>query len=327
MRTRGGFGGDWEERRTRRAKGRFEVAGKRCAQHDPATPPGNPEFTVFDSLAILGTGLIGASVAAAAKSHAVARRIAVWDILPTNSRHAVDTGLADLCAATAEEAVRDADIVVIATPADTVGDIVARIAPHLKPGALVTDAASTKAHIARVAYSAMPEGRHFVGAHPMAGSEKNGPRNAHADLFKGRACFITPLSGRTDPGAVDRVSGFWSAFGAVPKTVTPDDHDEIVAYLSHLPHIAAVALALTISEGREDRRDCAGGGLRDTTRIAGGDPELWRAILIGNRHEVVRAIAGFRERLAELSEALESNDAHALTKRLESAREWRSGIV
>ena len=327
MRNRGDFGRCWKWRRARRAKGRFEVAGKRCAQHDPATPPGNPEFTVFDTLAILGSGLIGASVAAAAKSHAVARRIVVWDILPTNSRHAVDTGVADTLAASVEDAVREADIVVVATPADTVGDLVARIAPHLKPGALVTDVASTKAHIARVAFSLMPEGRHFVGAHPMAGSEKNGPGAAHADLFSGRACFITPLPGRTDPDAVDRVSGFWSALGAVPKPVTPDDHDEIVAYISHLPHIAAVALALTISEGREDRRDCSGGGLRDTTRIAGGDPELWRAILIENRHEVVRAIAGFQERLTELREALESNDAHALTKRLETAREWRTGIV
>lgn len=282
---------------------------------------------MFDTLAILGSGLIGASVAAAAKSRAVARRIVVWDILPANARHTVDTGFADVSAASAQEAVCDADIVLVATPADTVGDLVARIAPHLKPGALVTDAASTKGHIARVAYSLMPEGRHFVGAHPMAGSEKNGPGAANRALFAGRACFITPLSGRTDPDAVDRVSGFWSALGAVPKTVSPDDHDEIVAYLSHLPHVAAVALALTISKGREDRRDCAGGGLRDTTRIAGGDPELWRAILIENRHEVVRAIAGFQERLTELREALESNDAHALTRRLESAREWRTGLV
>lgn len=282
---------------------------------------------MFDTLAILGSGLIGSSVAAAAKSRAAARKVVVWDIVPANARHALDTGRADAVADTPEAAVREADIVLLATPADTVGDLVEKIAPHLKPGALVTDAASTKAHIARVAHAAMPEGRHFVGAHPMAGSEKNGPGAANENLFAGRACFITPLSGRTDPRAVELVSGFWEKLGAVPKPATPDEHDEIVAYISHLPHLAAVALALTLDANREDRRDCAGGGLRDTTRIAAGDAGIWRAILMENRHEVARAVAAFEAQLRDLREALESNDERALTRRLESARAWRTGLV
>ena len=324
-----------EPRRGRRRRvGRSDTGGKRAfgvaekceAQHDPGNPPGNPEFTVFDTLAILGSGLIGASVLRAAKARGLARRAVVCDARAENRDFCVSAGWADFATADAREAVREADLVVIATPADTVGDIAEKIAPYLKPGAVVTDAASTKGHIARVAHAAMPEGRHFVASHPMAGSEKNGPGAARDDLFEGRACFVTPLYGRTDDGALARVSKFWEQLGARVVTVSPDEHDEIVAHISHLPHLAAVALAGTLSAKPDLWRDSAGGGLRDTTRIAGGDPEIWRAILMENRHEVARAVESFELRLRELREALESNDSRAITRALEAGREWRAGL-
>ncbi len=293
----------------------------------PRNPQATLDFPVFDTLAILGSGLIGASVLRAAKARGLFLRAVVWDISAENRDACVSAGWAASATADLAEAVRGADLVVIATPADTVGDLVVRIAGHLKPGALVTDAASTKGHIARVAHAAMPEGRHFVAAHPMAGSEKNGPGAAREDLFEGRVCFIAPLAGRTDADAVARVSGFWKSLGAGPVEVSPDDHDEIVAHISHLPHLAAVALAGLLAEKPESWRDCAGGGLRDTTRIAGGDPEIWRAILMENRHEVARAVESYERRLRELREALESNDSRAITRALETGRAWRSGLV
>lgn len=289
-------------------------------------PQATSDFPVIDTLAILGSGLIGASVLRAAKERGLARRLVAWDLLPANRDFCVASGWADSAPADLADAVREADLVVIATPADTVGDLAERIAKHLKPGALVTDAASTKGHIARVAHAAMPEGRHFVGAHPMAGSEKNGPGAARADLFEGRACFITPLSGRTGRDAVDRVSGFWKSLGTNPVETGPDDHDEIVAHISHLPHLAAVALASTLADKPDFWRDSSGGGLRDTTRIAGGDPEIWRAILMENRHEVARAVGAFEAELRALRESLESNDARVLTRTLDRAREWRAGL-
>ena len=281
---------------------------------------------MFDTLAILGTGLIGASVLSAAKARGLARRALAWDLRPENSRLCAESGWADAAPESLPEAVREADLVVIATPADTVAELAARIAPHLKKGALVTDAGSTKGHAARLAHAAMPEHAFYVGAHPMAGSEKNGPGAAKPDLFEGRACFVTPLAGRTDASATARVSAFWAALGARIVETNPDDHDEIVAHVSHLPHVSAVALACTLADRPEAWRECAGGGLRDTTRVAGGDVEIWRAILMENRHEVARAIESFERELKALREALESNDSTTLCALLERGKAWRAGL-
>jgi cyclohexadieny/prephenate dehydrogenase len=286
-------------------------------------PQATSDFPVIDTLAILGSGLIGASVLRASKARELFRRSVVWDIRAENRDFCVSSGWADVATDDLAEAVREADLVVIATPADTVGDLAERIAKHLKPGALVTDAASTKGHIARVAHAAMPEGRHFVAAHPMAGSEKNGPSAAKEDLFEGRACFITPLSGRTDDNAVAAVSGFWKSLGANIVEVSPDDHDEIVAHISHLPHVAAVALAGMLARKPDLWRDCAGGGLRDTTRIAGSDPKLWKTILEQNRDEVLRALRAYQEELHGLERALANRDWFEVQAILERGRAYR----
>ncbi len=281
---------------------------------------------MFDTLAVLGTGLIGASILRAAKARGLARRLVAWDIRADASGHCLENGWAHEAPQALAEAVREADLVVIATPADTVGELAGRISAHLKHGALVTDAGSTKGHAARIAHAAMPAYAFYVGAHPMAGSEKNGPGAARAELFEGRACFITPMAGRTDEDAALRVGEFWAALGARPVTASPDDHDEIVAHVSHLPHAAAAALACTLANHPDSWRECAGGGLRDTTRVAGGDVEIWRAILMENRHEVVRAIGAFERELVALREALESNDSTRLCEMLERGKAWRDGF-
>ena len=281
---------------------------------------------MFDTLVILGTGLIGCSVVRAARERGLARRFYAWDLRPENAVRCESQGWVDAVFADPVSAVKDADFVVIATPADTVAAMVARIAPHLKPGAIVTDVGSTKGHAVRVAHAAMPEGRHFVGSHPMAGSEKNGPDASRSDLFEGRACFVTPMEERTNPAAAERVVRFWMGRGARVVTKSPDEHDEIVAHVSHLPHALAVVLALALSDKPTDWRALAGGGLRDTSRVAGGDPDIWRAIFMENRHEVVRALDAADTRLQEMRKALDQGDETAIRSLLVRARDWRAGL-
>ncbi len=281
---------------------------------------------MFDTLAILGTGLIGSSVLRAARERGLARRFQAWDLRPENALACERAGWADIVCPTGEQAVVGADLVVIAAPTDRVAPLVEQIAPHLKPGALVTDVGSTKGAAVRLAHAAMPAGRHYVGAHPMAGSEKNGPAASSADLFLDRVCFVTPLAGRTDPDATERVIRFWSALGSRVVIRTPDEHDEIVAHVSHLPHALAVVLALTLAEKPSDWRNQAGGGLRDTTRIAGGDPEIWRAIFMENRDELIRALDMADDRLQVLKKALAAGDEASVRSQLVRARDWRAGV-
>lgn len=263
----------------------------------------------------------------AARERGLVRRVAVWDILPEHARRCVAEGWADEVFETPERAAREGDLTVVATPADTVADLVARIASHLKPGGLVTDAGSTKAGVVRAAHATPGAARWFVGAHPMAGSEKNGPAASRADLFEGRVCFVTPAEGESDPVATARVCGFWSALGARVVTRSPEEHDAITAHVSHLPHAMAVALVLTLADRPESWRVLGGGGLRDTSRVAGGDPEIWRAIFSENRREVVRALDEAREKLALLRGALDRGDDATLIALLTAARDWRAGLA
>lgn len=281
---------------------------------------------MFDTITILGTGLIGCSVLRAARERGLARRFQAWDIRPDHALVCEKNGWADAASLSCVEAVKGADLVVIAAPTDRVASLVAQIAEHLKPGAVVTDVGSTKGHAVRIAHAAMSPGRHFVGAHPMAGSEKNGPEASRADLFEGRVCFVTPMADRTDAGALDRVMRFWTALGSRVVVETPDEHDEIVAHVSHLPHALAVVLALTLEARPSSWRERSGGGLRDTTRVAGGDPDIWRAIFMENRHELVRAIDAADERLQDLKKALAAGDESAVRSMLARAREWRAGV-
>lgn len=281
---------------------------------------------MFDTITILGTGLIGCSVLRAARERGLARRFHAWDIRPDNALACEQNGWADVVFPSCVDAVKGADFVVIAAPTDRVAPLVAQIASALKPGAIVTDVGSTKGHAVRIAHAAMPPGRHFVGAHPMAGSEKNGPAASRADLFDGRVCFVTPMEERTDAAALDRVMRFWTALGSRVVTQTPDEHDEVVAHVSHLPHALAVVLALTLDGRPSGWREQAGGGLRDTTRVAGGDPDIWRAIFMENRHELVRAIDAADERLQDLKKALAAGDDAAVRSMLVRARDWRAGV-
>jgi cyclohexadieny/prephenate dehydrogenase len=221
--------------------------------------------------------------------------------------------------------VREADLVVLAAPVDRIAELVAQIAPHVRSGAWITDVGSTKGALTRAAHAALAGRAHFVGAHPMAGSEKTGWENGHVDLFRGRVCFITPLPA-TDPAALEGVARFWTALEAEVTSVDPDAHDEIVAHISHLPQVLATTLCTFLAQQNPGWRNFAGGGLRDTTRIGASDPAMWIEILRNNRDEILRALRGYQMELDGLHAALANADWTELKARLERGRAYRSAF-
>jgi prephenate dehydrogenase len=273
-------------------------------------------------LTILAPGLLGGSVAQAAQARGVARRIVVWARRPEVRLQLRAQPWCSAVADTPEEAVRGAQIVVIASPVDRIVALARQVAAHLDAGATVTDVGSVKGEIARLGHAALAGRAHFVGSHPMAGSEKTGWEHASPGLFENRTCFVTPLE-HSDPQAVAAVTAFWRDLGGEPVTVSPDRHDEIVAHISHLPQVLASTLCGFLAHQDHAWRNHAGGGLRDTTRIAASDPRLWRTILEQNHDEVLRALSRFEDELHAFKTALANRDYVEVTARLERGKAYR----
>lgn len=273
-------------------------------------------------LTILAPGLLGGSVARAARARGVATRIVLWSRRPETRLKLREQPWCDAVTDTAHEAVRGATLVVLAAPVDQIVPLARQIAPDLAPGTLVTDVGSVKAEISRLAHAALAPHAHFVGAHPMAGSEKTGWEHSTATLFERRTCFVTPLAD-TPADATAAVVKFWHDLGSEVATVAPDRHDEIVAHISHLPQVIASSLCGFLAKKDHTWRNFAGGGLRDTTRIAGSDPQIWRAILEQNRDEVLRALSGFEDELHGLRTALANRDYTEVAARIERGKAYR----
>jgi prephenate dehydrogenase len=277
---------------------------------------------VIAQLTILAPGLLGGSIARAAREKQVARRIVIWARRPETRSALAAQSWCDLAAESPEAAVRTAALVVIAAPVDAIIPLAAQIGPHLGDGGVVTDVGSVKGRIAREGPVAVGPGAQFVGSHPMAGSEQTGWEHGTGALFEGRTCFVTPLS-NTNANAVAMVSHFWQDLGGKVATVDPDLHDQIVAHISHLPQALASTLCAFLSTQDPAWRDWAGGGLRDTTRIAGSDPKLWRAIFEQNREPVLIALRQFQRELAGLEQAMTKNDWEAVTAVLARGQAYR----
>lgn len=308
------LGGPPQPRPSPRAAGR--------AGHRRAILRGFPAVPTLEQLTILAPGLLGGSVARAARARGLARRIVIWARRPETRLQLRGQPWCDAVADTPEQAVQGASLVVVAAPVDRIVPLVAQIAAALQSGAVVTDVGSVKGEIARHASAALGQHAHFVGAHPMAGSEKTGWEHGSADLFERRTCFITPLA-RTEPKAVEIVARFWRDLGAEVVTVDPDQHDEIVAHISHLPQVIATSLASFLAQKNPAWRNHAGGGLRDTTRIAASDAGIWRSILEQNRDEVLRALRQFEDELHGFQAALANGDYTEIVARLERGKAYR----
>ncbi|MDF9826663.1 prephenate dehydrogenase [Ereboglobus sp. PH5-10] len=287
---------------------------------------------MLDHLAILAPGLLGASVAKAARARNAARSITIWARRPETRDALRAQPFADTIADTPADAVRDADLVVLAAPVEKIIELAVQIAPALKPGAIVTDVGSVKARICRECAAAMPPHALFIGSHPMAGSAKSGWENADASLFENCTTFVMQPENELQVSAfafalkVASVCDFWDSLGATPVIVTPSQHDEIVAHISHLPQALATTLAALLAKKNPEWRDYAGNGLRDTTRIAASDATMWVDIFQQNRNDILRALDACQAELAAFRDALEKNDWPQLRARLETGKQFRDAL-
>lgn len=269
-------------------------------------------------VAVLGVGLLGASVLRAARHRLPETQLAAWS-RSAPSREAVR----DVAAIheSPQAATRGADCVILAAPVDALPGLLAQVAPALDAGAWVTDVGSTKRGIHAAAARLGAAGQRFVGGHPMAGSERGGAAQGRADLLEGRPCIVT-ADAHTAAGLADRAGALWAALGGRVVQLSPEAHDRAVAAISHLPHAAACALAHLLAKG-DTRLDLAAGGLRDTTRVAGGDPALWIPILLENADHLIPLLAGLEQSSAELRAALAARDTTKLGDFLARARDFR----
>ena len=272
---------------------------------------------------IVGVGLLGGSAALALKAHDPRVRIAGVGRRQSSLDEALRVGAVDTAHLDVTEAIDGADLVILATPVGAFEQYLRALAPVLRRGMIVTDVGSTKAGVVRAAERILSPGGPFVGSHPMAGSEQKGVAYARADLFNGATCILTP-SARTPAGAIRRVERFWQALGMRIVRMTPAAHDKTMARVSHLPH--ALAGLLMILPGRGDL-DVSATGFRDATRLAGGDPEMWRDIFLTNRRAILAAIDEFDQDLMHLRDLIELADAPGIEKFLATAKKRRDQTI
>jgi len=278
---------------------------------------------LFDRIAVIGLGLLGGSVAAAAKQHAVAGIVAGASRSSDARDFALGREWVDEVGS-AQEAASGADLVVLATPVFAMVDVLRELAPVLKPGSIVTDVGSVKAQLAETLPGLLPEGVCYVGSHPMAGSHERGIEHARADLFVNSSCVV--IDSR-QPEAKLRVCSFWQALGAHVVIRDTVAHDEQVAWMSHAPHVLAFGFAAALARAPEGSGELVGGGFRDFTRIASSDPELWSDILTANRKALGAPLAAVGEQFRELSQAIEANDSETVERWISRARDALALVV
>lgn len=284
--------------------------------------PHNPAPPLADqTIAIVGVGLIGGSIAAALQARDVARTVIGIGRNPQRLEQARQRGLLD-SVSTDPATVAAADLVILCTPVDQIIADVRQLAPHCRPGTILTDAGSVKAPLCQ-ALENLPAGLEFLGSHPLAGSEKQGFEYADAGLFAGRVCVLTPTDSSTSR-ARQQVAEFWQSLGADVREMSPEEHDRALAETSHLPHLVAAALAATLTP---ENAPLAATGFRDATRIASGDAELWTAILRGNAAELLQSLARFEETLLKFRTAVQSPTPQSLQALLQAARDNRETAV
>jgi prephenate dehydrogenase len=276
----------------------------------------------IQTLTIVGVGLIGGSIGLAAKRRGVAGRVlgVGWRQATLDQARrlgAIDEGFLDLTTP-----VSRSDFTVFCTPVSLIVGQVLAGAAACRSGTLLTDAGSTKAAIVTGLERSLPDGVAFVGSHPLAGSEKRGPGHADANLFEGRLTVVTQTA-HTDPGALERVAGFWRALGSRVKVMSPEAHDRALALTSHLPHLLASALAGALPP---ELHELTATGFRDTTRVAAGDPGLWAGIFTQNQEAVLDALDRLEARLDQFRQALGAGDPAALTTLLEQAKKVRDAL-
>ena len=278
---------------------------------------------IFDKITIIGVGLIGGSIGLAVKKCALAKTVCGVGRHMSSLKNAKVRGVIDFATLDLEVGIKDADLVVVATPISSIIQYItriARISSNAKKDLIVTDTGSKKALIVQEAERILPREINFIGGHPFSGSEKTGVDNASADLFNGTRTFLTPTK-KTGKIQLDKIIRFWEALGSSVIIISPKKHDELVAQISHLPHILATALVNSTSY-----REIAFGssGFSDTTRIAAGDPVMWRDICLSNSDNISRSVEKLQKNLIVLSKALKNKNVKLLMSEFEKAKRKRN---
>lgn len=286
---------------------------------------------VFDRLVLVGIGLIGSSVARRAQQTGdIARKVVAHARSETTLARVRELGIADVVEPDLARAVAGADCVMLCAPVGAYADLAAAMAPHLAPGAILTDVGSTKQSVIRDVGPHVPAGVHFVPAHPLAGTEHSGPDAGFPTLFEGRWSLLTPPPG-TDADAVEKVAELWRRCGSMVEVMEPGHHDRVLAIVSHLPHLIAFAICGTADDLAEESRQqvlkFAATGFRDFTRIAASDPVMWRDVFLNNREALLEMLARFTEDAQAMARAVRWGDAEYIEDRILRGRKIRRSLI
>lgn len=284
----------------------------------------------FKRIALIGIGLIGSSIALAARRAGLAGEI----VGSARTQDTIDTalrlGIIDDGFESAKDAVRCADLIFVCVPVGASGSVAQEISDSIADGAIVSDVGSVKAAVIDAMAPHIPKTAHFVPGHPIAGTEQSGPEAGFADLFDGRWCILTPPAG-TDSSAVEKLSAFWQALGSKVEVMDAAHHDLVLAITSHVPHLIAYNIVNTAAhlERVTDREviKFSAGGFRDFTRIAASDPVMWRDVFLNNKDAALEMLARFTEDLSELQRAIRFGDGDRLFKLFGDARSLRQDII
>lgn len=284
----------------------------------------------FDKITLIGIGLIGSSIARAVKAKGLARTVTISSRSQETLDRAQQLELGTDYVHDAGKAVEGADLVIVSVPVGASGKVAEEIAPHLKPGAIVTDVGSTKASVVAQMLPHIPKGVHFIPGHPLAGTEHSGPDAGFAELFQGRWCILTPVHG-TDKDAKRKLAAFWEALGSKVDEMDTEHHDKVLAIVSHLPHIIAYNIVgtaddlETVTESEVIKYSAS--GFRDFTRLAASDPTMWRDVCLHNKDAILEMLSRFSEDLAYLQRAIRWGDGEKLFDLFTRTRAIRRSII
>jgi cyclohexadieny/prephenate dehydrogenase len=296
----------------------------------PDTPGARLDVPIVESLAIIGLGLIGSSIARAARKNNVATRIVGADFDSAVRARVDELSIVDEVAATLALAVVGADLVILCVPVGADSAVAQEIGPHLKQGAVVSDVGSVKSAVIGAIAPHLPPGVSLVPAHPVAGTEQSGPDAGFDSLFLHRWCIVTPPE-EADAKAVGLVQTFWEALGSNVEIMTPAHHDLVLAITSHVPHLIAYNIVGTVAELEDATRSevlkFSAGGFRDFTRIAASDPTMWRDVFLHNKDAVLEMLGRFNEDLTALQRMIRRGDGEGLFDLFTRTRAIRRGII
>jgi cyclohexadieny/prephenate dehydrogenase len=285
---------------------------------------------LFERLALVGLGLIGSSIARVARRKRLVGEIVAADASDEVRKRAGELGLVDIMAKSAAAAVAGADLVILCTPVGEISEVAQEIAPHLKPGAIVSDVGSVKSAVVAALAKHLPRNVHIVPAHPVAGTEQSGPDAGFATLFRNRWCILTPPEG-ADQKAVARLAEFWTAAGANVEIMSAAHHDLVLAITSHVPHLIAYNIVGTTADletvTQSEVVKFSAGGFRDFTRIAASDPTMWRDVFLNNKEAVLEMLGRFTEDLTALQRMIRNGDGQGLFDLFTRTRAIRRGII